>query len=339
MGESNASISAEHPDDALLIDYHLGQCDPTQRKAVEARLIEDGQFARRHEKVRALFGLLDADVVEEPPQALLARTLKAVESAQRTTALIDREAVRGRPLAFPTFSIKELGALAAMLLIGVLILLPSWRRAQDLSAQQACLARAGEIGNALRQYAIANNDVMPGMGLEQAAWLPGPAAPTVSNSQNLWKLVRGQYARPTMFQCPAVGGERDLAYAAHMADFPDRQYVSYSYQNTVNAQPLQIDMPAKIAAQMAILADRTPVFDGDRFQADQVNAQNSPNHGRRGQSVLYLDGHAAWATHAAVGVEGDNIWLVQGVQTYRGVERPASSTDSFMLPSYVRCKP
>ncbi len=39
--------------------------------------------------------------------------------------------------------------------------------------------------------------------------------------------------------------------------------------------------------------------------------------------------------HAEVGVDHDNIWLVQGVSQYSGTERPVNATDSFLLPNFL----
>jgi hypothetical protein len=35
-----------------------------------------------------------------------------------------------------------------------------------------------------------------------------------------------------------------------------------------------------------------------------------------------------------VGVDGDNIFLVQGKEEYDGTEAPANATDSFLLPAW-----
>ncbi len=62
---------------------------------------------------------------------------------------------------------------------------------------------------------------------------------------------------------------------------------------------------------------------------------SSLNHGARGQNVLYLSGHVAWAETPAAGVGGNNIYLIEGVDDYRGDESPAEPTDSFLLPAYA----
>jgi hypothetical protein len=50
--------------------------------------------------------------------------------------------------------------------------------------------------------------------------------------------------------------------------------------------------------------------------------------------VLYLDWGVKWREGAEVGVNDDNIFLVQGKEDYDGTEEPANATDSFLLPAW-----
>ena len=119
-----------------------------------------------------------------------------------------------------------------------------------------------------------------------------------------------------------------------MIDFPSNECVAYSYQNGVNSAPVCInDCRVVHTDQFVILADRTPVFCSGRFVPENLEL-NSPNHQGRGQTVLALDRHAAWVTSATVGVNGDNIWLIQGVRQYTGTERTTDPNDSFLPPSF-----
>ncbi len=326
----------EHPDDALLIDFLTGNGSEQQVDEVAKRLKSDPELARRSARISDLLKLLDHVEAPEPSEELVARTVAAATSAGRTNALLAREASRARSIGGATFTLKELGAVAALFFLVAAILLPSFRKAGQLAGDQACMARVGEVGAALRGFALANNNRLPALGEDDANWLDRKGPSVRSNSQNLWKLVKGQYAQPSWFQCPAAGDPKPIESKAAMVgpDFPAREFISYSYHNAVNAQALRIDAGQTDAAAMAVLADRTPVFQDGRFRPEQLDS-NSPNHEYRGQAVLYLDMHVVWARRSQVGVDGDNIWLVQGVHTYRGNERPANENDSFLLPSYI----
>jgi len=122
-----------------------------------------------------------------------------------------------------------------------------------------------------------------------------------------------------------------------MVDFPAPRYVHYSYQYTFGPRALSIMDPdmAAVSKSMAILADNNPLFQDGRFIPNRLKHPLSRNHGGRGQNVLYLDMHAAWTTSANVGVNGNNIYLIDGVNRYNGTEIPQDKTDSFLLPAYT----
>lgn len=328
---------SQNVDDALLIDFHWGACSPEEAQRVRDRLQQDPEFSRRSSNIVGLLKLLDQHPAPEPGEELFSRTLAAIDSAGRTSNLIYREAAQERRVGISTFNLKELAAMAAMVVLLASVLVPSLRQARTLSQQQACVARTGEIGTALTHYANQNSGFLPALAARHAAWLDADTAPVrMSNSRNLWKLVSGRYATPTLFQCPA-GEVKNFAVASEMPDFPSQEFITYSYHDSVNSEPINVGSPTLrgVTSSMAILADRTPIFQDGRFNRDRLGCQNSPNHDSRGQSVLYLDSHAAWKDGGCVGVNGDNIWLVQGVTDYIGIERPAQDTDSFLLPSFV----
>jgi len=332
-----------HEDDHVLIDFLTGQATVNEADAARKRLAGDEQFSRRSRKIAGLLKVLDACPAGEPDESLIERTVAAAAAATRTQALIDREAVRSRAVNRPTFSLKELGAMAALLFLVAAILLPSFRHASQLSRERACVGQTGKIGTALTHYANDHGGQLPSMGQADASWMAGSDAETfLANSQNLWRLVHGGYAPATLFQCPARsgGGPIETAKLAMFTDFPADEFISYSYHNGVNAEPLRTDsIPTAAAKHMAILADSSPVFDGGRFRPSRVGFSNSLNHDQRGQAVLFLDMHSEWTQRSSVGVGGDNIWLIQGVYTYTGVERPSNPIDSFLLPSYRDASP
>ena len=121
-----------------------------------------------------------------------------------------------------------------------------------------------------------------------------------------------------------------------MLDFPAPKYVSYSYQHTVGQHGLSLYDPAfdgKLS-KMAIMADRTPIFPDGKFHPERINAAASDNHNQTGQNVLYMDGNVAWADKPTVGIDNNNIYLINGVTDYRGDESPTEATDTFLLPAY-----
>jgi len=264
--------------------------------------------------------------VEDPPADLTERTLRRVGALRRTEMLLEAQPAQVSPRR-PIFSFRELAALAAAVVLAVGILVPSLRRAQQMARRSACAANMGQIGAALKHYASANNDLLPATLAGDDWWLPRAGKPFSSNSRGLFLLVRHAYAAPDLFLCPSVDG-RAFVIRSGMRDFPSPRSVSYSYQHSINAAIPQTGL----LVDTALLADDSPLFAGGRFHPERVHRTVSDNHPDGGQNVLHADGRVGWATHGRVGVDGDDIFLVNGILVYVGRERPVSLNDSFLLP-------
>ena len=330
-------MTDSHQDDlALLIDFVLGQCPAQLADQVRGRLTEEPEFQELHDSVADCFAAISLAPDYEPPPGLAERTVAGIRQKQRVDALITREEA-ARPTARRVFSLRELTTVAAVLLILAAVFIPSVRQAQYAALTNQCESNVGRIGAAMLAYANENDDFLPGVQGSPTQWLADGQQPAASNSAALFKLVKGEYVSPVVFQCPAVGGG-SFAVQAGFVDFPASQYVSYSYQHTIGHNSLCREDLKNVADDMAILADSTPVFEGGRFSPDRLKASASKNHKRRGQNVLYLDGSVRWSTDASAGVGGDNIFLASGVYEYDGDERPTGATDTFLLPNYTANK-
>jgi hypothetical protein len=72
----------------------------------------------------------------------------------------------------------------------------------------------------------------------------------------------------------------------------------------------------------------------DEFVKLQLNEQlkqsMSDNHQGRGQNLLYGDGSVKYTTTRVL--NGDDIFTVNGVDTYTGREIPTQKTDIFLAP-------
>lgn len=322
-------------DEALLIDELLGRCDAATAEQVRRRLAEDESFRRLHGDLSRALGALGLLAEREPPETLVNDTLARVRGARRTEALLAREEIR-RGVVRPTFSWRELATLAAAVVVLAAIFVPSIREARRQAVVAQCASNLGRIGTSLQNFALSHDDRLPTVDTTRHRWLSGNGEPAVSNSQALFRLVRDGYeGSPVVFQCPAVPG-RSFVVESGMIDFPSQEQVAYSYQHAIGPAGLRITAPelANVAAQMAILADRTPLFERGRFQRQAMDSPLSPNHDERGQNVLYLDMHVQWQPTADVGVRGDNIFLANGVRDYQGTETPGSPTDTFLLPAH-----
>jgi len=328
-------------DEALLIDFLLGKCDAAQAEEVARRLDTDDAFAALHDNLDRTFSALDKLPAPAAPADLMDRALASIRANRRQEVHLSADSSGPARRWMPTFNLKEMTAVAAAVIILAAIAVPAWRAAQQKQMQRQCGFQIGQIGAALKRYALDNDGILPGIEGVPRRWLPSGAEPVVSTSAGLFKLVKAQWVPASVFVCPASMTRPDrYVIEPGMTDFPSPRAISYSFQYTLGDRHLSIYSAelVDVADQMAILSDRTPVFVDGRFQPDRIGA-SSDNHGGEGQNVLYLDGRVNWQQTPEAGVSGDNIFLIDGVDDYRGDEVPTDQTDSFLLPAYSKVVP
>lgn len=327
--------SRQSDDDGLIIDLLLGRCDARQRGEIEERLAGEPGLRSLKQDVQNALSAMELLPEVEPSGDLVSRTLQRVASTRLTNALIAREQ-KGHRWSFSTFSMREAGTIAAAVLLLAALFVPSIRQARRRMLISECASNMGQIGSAVSAYAASNDEYLP-IALESPAqWMQVSGRKPVSNSAALFKLLQSSHASPRVFQCPARGIE-SFAVVEGMTDFPSERHVGYSYQHPLTPEgPIRRSRysPAE-QEKMVILSDSTPVFPGGCFDRSKVSALASDNHGGTGQNVLRLNNSVAWASNPNVGVDGNNIFLAEGVFDYRGDEMPTSRTDSFLLPAYT----
>jgi len=324
----------------LLTDYLMGQLEPQAQQEILRRIEVEPELRRMHDDLRNTFAALALAIELEPPADLVERTLARIGSAKRTDALLAREQLTRRDVIRPTFSMREVAAVAGIVLLVGAVFALSFREADRRTLRVQCAQNVARIGAALAGYANRNEARLPSTTAPNDRWLPAADQSATSNSRALFRLIRERYLQPPTFQCPAVGGD-SFTVQPDMPDFPGPKFIGYSYQHSIGPKGLSLEDKRLQAVQenMAILADSSPVFNGGRFQADCLGRQAGDNHDRTGQNVLYMDMHVDFKAKPSVGVGGNNIYLADGVYEYQGNERPAGPRDSFLLPAYSPSSP
>ncbi|HUS91480.1 MAG TPA: hypothetical protein VM695_06495 [Phycisphaerae bacterium] len=322
-------------DEGLLIDFLLGRCDGADQREVQGRLERDDAFRRLHDDIRNTFAALDMAPEYEPPETLVADTMRRIGSARRTDALLAREELSRHDVLRATFSLRELAAIAGVILLVFSIVGVSVREAGRRQDRLQCESQVARLGTGFQAYANSNSSYLPGTGLAQLRWLPAAGRPAVSNSKALFQLVRNGYVEPQVFQCPAIGGG-SFAVKAGMIDFPASRFVSYSYQYSIGDKGTWLEDPAlgKVRKSLAILADASPLFPNGRFAPERLRRTAGDNHDGAGQNVLYADMHVEFQSRPVVGVDGDHIFLAGNIRTYSGEETPTGPSDTFLLPAF-----
>jgi len=322
-------------DEMLLIDFLLDRAGPEESREAQRRLASDEAFRRLKENLAHAFAALDLLPEAQVPANLVARTVARVGLARKTDAYLARQET-ARPWAVSVFSLRELVAVAASILLIVSVFVPSLRQAHRKALQGQCASNVGQIGAALSSYASQNSEHLPTVMGQKAQWLAAGNQPVVSNSAALFKLINAKLVAPQVFQCPAVG-RGGFVVRVDMTDFPGGQFISYSYDHTGGPDgPLRRDQftPAEQEAR-PILADSSPLFQGGAFHPEKVNAATSENHGEAGQNVLYINPAVRWVNQPDVGINNDNIFKAGSLNNYSGNELPTNRDDTVLMPNFV----
>jgi len=291
----------------------------------------------RSQRIVDLLGLLEHLPEQRTGDLLMQRTLAAVEAARRRERRVEPPASLGLGLGV---SLREVLAIAAMLLLGLSLLWPMLAQAQGTARQIACQQNLAGAGFGFQTYAAAQRGQMPAIRMELGDpwWLTGrldERGNSQSNSAHLFLLGKLGYTPIERLACPenpqalAKVTEEELTSAF---DWPTGQSVSFSYQNQYSADRPRMDRGPMIA----VLADKNPFFQPGRylFQLGQRHRDDavSENHARRGgQNVLTTDGTVRWLVAPSLG--GDNIFHVgeRGLDNYTGLEGPRDEEDSFLV--------
>jgi hypothetical protein len=313
--------------DEHLIGYLCDNLDPATRRAVEAHLRTHPDAAARLQSLRQTLAGADTDPdAMKPPRDLVARTLARV-------------AERCRPLpSAPDLAPRESGAFgrrwfqradvaaaaAVFLLIGVVALagLPALRARAN---QLACQNQMRVVWQALEQYSDApeHHGDFPRVEADGPRSVAGAFVPILqadgylSPNVSLVCSATGERAgpRPSMGELEQMYQSQPEVFKSVARSLAGNYAYSLGYSDNGQLQGLRRDS----GDLLPLLADAPP----------QTGGGLSPNHGGRGQNVLYIGGNVRWCTQRTVGVNCDDIYLNQDGQLRTG----RNWSDTVLAPS------
>ncbi|MCE5278146.1 MAG: type II secretion system protein [Planctomycetaceae bacterium] len=260
------------------------------------------------------------------------------------------------------FTLIELLVVMAILAVLVAILVPVFVGVMESSRRAKCMSNLKAVGKACHEYAADNADNFPALDSTSIWWR---AIGYYSNSPTAVDILDGtrpmfmlmyipsgtgvkalNYANPAAFVCPSVStAVPDPLTLSTQVGFASYNNVSYSYQHQTQVTANQNRL-SRMGESRPICADKNPLttFKGStgtiggttyyRMEASgKAATANSSNHGA-GQNVLYSDSSVKWTTSPLISSDGtDNMWLPTGHGgALAGTEKPASSTDDFLIP-------
>jgi hypothetical protein len=313
-------MNADH-----LIDYALGRLEDADRERLEQLLQGDPEASAQAQKLsRAVHLLLDDGDVLEPPAGLARRTLTLVaQSHSRSRSILDFV-----PIRVP-FRWADLAVAASIFIAGVLTLLPAIQRSRARMSQAGCVFNLQQLGQSLAQYATLHPTY------------PYPSTPPSNTHAGAFAAVlhdAGVLRDFSLLDCPCNGpgphAIQDLPRCEQLDQIrrtdPERyrHMLCWDYAYNVGYRHVSGSprpLPSRPPMAVPVVADQPAhenyvrILDG-----------NSPNHGRRGQNVLFSDGTVRWFPTRQVSPHDPDLYLNNRRELRPGVDEQ----DSVLLPSY-----
>ncbi len=341
----------------LLLDLHLDQLDDEQRVWIEEALRKDAALREKNQRLGRILQPLDS---WQPPTAadrLADRILGHIRNRQGVlgkndgTELPGQTIVKMQPESSESYRprflpIRDLLAAAACLLLLVGVFVPGLSTVRARSQRAACANNLGSIFRGTSIYQETFHGSLPYAGqTRRAVWLPSSdrSRPFASNSRHSYLLVKGGYG-PTAkhFICPADEGAvpMEVDDFTTRTDFARAANISYDALNLRTGDRLGESVNLHPRRSLVYMGDPNPLFTRARFNpAVNADTANSPAHGRRGQTVLTLDGSTRWLRSPLVGPQGDNIWLAGTIRRYTGSESRSGADDVQLIPGLPATDP
>jgi hypothetical protein len=350
----------------ILLDYYF-ECADQQETDIAKELLETHKGAvefynKLHHSLSAL-DHLDHETHASCPDHLVEKTLErlylhhteTVESgwlekllraeSEKPVMSLSKPTVTKRPSFWRNFA--EAAAIAAGVFIIASLFVPVTRQMRAQAWKTACQANLAKISRGITQYADEHDGFLPAVATKAGSpwWKVGSTdQENQSNTRHLWLLVKQGYLQPNVFVCPGCSRGKilklDRAQITQLTDFPDRQYITYSFKLICDP-----NKAARPNSRVPLMADANPIFETclknkdclskTEFEpvtlSERLLRVNSSSHRRKGQNILFSDGTTNFCTERFFG-QNDDIFTVKDLNIYRGTETPSSETDVFLVP-------
>lgn len=337
----------------LIFDYSMGLASPGQSVEARALISSNPHAAELHAALQATLSPLDSVDVEVCPDDLTERTILRLNDAASTSAnrlqelLADEQERFVRSQRWTWLGAARRLATAAVFLIAGSVLFAAFNYFRWDSYRQQCQIQQSGFYQALGNYVRDHDGSQPAVATQVGEpWykLGYQGAENHSNTRRVFLLLKeGYIKRPDSFVCPSCRmsrGRPELTAAEIRSykDFPDRRYITYSVQIRCRQ-----GSDGQLHCRKVLMADLSPLFETLPDPADfgkpfslHLNRTllrlNSINHNRKGQNILFGDGHTEFLRHRLIGVANDDVFTLQNTDVYHGCEVPDCETDFFLAP-------
>jgi prepilin-type processing-associated H-X9-DG protein len=299
--------------DENLIGYLLKSLDADEQRKVEDRVRQDPEAQKRLEQMQRAFDLLGTDGGDpEPPPELWVRTLARVaEHKCRTLPTVPHAPSRPAPAARVTWWRRAdvLVAASLLLLVGGLGVV-GVAALRDKPHILECENNLRKFHQALVAYADKHDDArFPWVDSQPPKNFAGSFIPALNEEgvlpSDLSVSCPGSDPRaPT----PVSFAQLDEMYRSRPDEYRDTTRglagcYAYSLGYREPGGGPHCGLTRTMDGRLPIMADAPP-----SRAANDVDTGNSLNHLRKGQNVLFIDGHVEFKTNRTLGPD-DDIYL------------------------------
>jgi len=333
----------------LLFDYCIGLTSQKETAEAEALISTNKEAAEIHSSLKAAIAPLDSLEPEPCPNKLVEHTILRVNNLadsgrRQLQQLLAGEQTRNVITKSQLWwNLGKIAVAAAVFMLIVGVLVPTLGVARQRYQRQRCQMQMSGIFQGLSNYISDHDGQSPAVATTAGAmwWKVGDKGDeNQSNTRNIYLLPKGGYVELSNFVCTGYKGEKPLqlddSQIKRLKDFLNRSYVTYSFQVRCHRT-----RSGRLLCRKVLMADLNPLFeqlpeDFSRGLQLQLNRKlltlNSINHNRRGQNVMFGDGHVMFLKTRFIGIAKDDIFTLQDTDEYQGCEVPSCETDFFLAP-------
>ena len=307
-----------------LLGYVLGALDASEQAELEARLAADPELRRELEEVRATLAPLDDDDTDPaPPPGMAERTCRYVCSyagwLQHSEASPSSGAWRA----------QDVLVAAGVFVAASMLIFPAISSSVSGSRRMQCQNNLRVLGMALGQYSDHHGGLFPFVPPKGNFGVAGIYAPIL-----YWG---GYLQRPCQILCP----EASTQHQRNDYTVPTPEEISRA--DHVTLRIIQVNIGGNYGYHPGNF-DQDGVYHCTRNRgrtyfaivADAPGCQagsGSPNHGNRGQNVLFENGRVVFQLECRVAESGDDIYTnLYGLRGAGGDEDDSSISPSDTPP-------
>ncbi|UCG58399.1 MAG: hypothetical protein JSU70_02620 [Phycisphaerales bacterium] len=336
----------------LLFDYCLGLTSEEQNAEVEGLISHSQEAAELQSRLKSVLNVLDCVGQEPCPDHLTDRTIRRLKECADSghrglERLLETEQAHRTTIRIGFWrNLSEVAAVAAVIMLVAAIMIPSLSFARQKGQQRRCLGQYADIHRGLSNYISDHDGQLPRVATAVGSpwWKVGyQGKENHSNTRPVWLLAKGNYVEPAKFVCPGTRRAKTLKLEAldvrKYNDFPNRDYVSYSFRIRCDKGGSESLRGRKVLmADLNPLSENLPRDFSKPFKlrlSEKILTLNSINHRRRGQNVLFCDGSAEFTKARHVGISADDIYSLQQMSSgceVTGCELPSCESDAFVAP-------